>query len=269
VSTFHRGRALAGVAHHSGDVADQAALTAAAKGSEAIVHLAGKGDVGESRRDPTGYAQLNSIGTLHALQAAREAGASLLFASTQRVYPLKPGALCEDEPLAPDSPYGYAKWTAELWCRMASEQLGVPTTVLRFFSVYGPGQQANGNSGVVAIFARAALAGQALTVQSGGKRDFTDAEDVAEGIALALEKPDASHRVLNIATGVGTSFTDLARAVVRATGSRSEVREELVEPEGRDLVPDISRARAELGFEPKVSLEQGLERYIAWLRANP
>ncbi|MBV9171522.1 MAG: NAD(P)-dependent oxidoreductase, partial [Chloroflexi bacterium] len=151
VRTFQRGEPThARVEHVAGDVrTDTAALCVAARGCRAIVHLAGRGDVGESRRDPAGYALLNATGALHAIEAARGSGAVFVLASSQRVYPLGPERLKEQSALAPDSPYGYAKWVAELWCRMASEQFGVTTTVLRFFSVYGPGQQANGGSGVV------------------------------------------------------------------------------------------------------------------------
>jgi UDP-glucose 4-epimerase len=256
------------VEHVLGDVrTDVQALCAAARDCRALVHLAGRGDVGESRRDPTGYALLNATGALHALEAARSAGAVFVLASSQRVYPLRPGLCREDEPPGPDSPYGYAKWVAELWCRMASEQFGVTTRVLRFFSVYGPGQQANGGSGVVTIFVRAALAGEPLKVQSAGRRDFSSASDVARGIGLAVELPaDGKHRVYNIATGVGTTFRELATQVVAVTGSRSTIDEQIVEPPGRDLVADISRARAGLGYAPNIGLHDGLEHYITWLR---
>src|SRR5262245_62176584 len=99
---------------------------------------------------------------------------------------------------------------------MFSSQFGLTTRVLRFFSVYGPGQQAKGGSGVVSIFALAALAGRLLTVQSAGKRDFTDVRDVARGIAQALEAPaDGTHGVYNVATGHGTTFKELAGLIVQ------------------------------------------------------
>ncbi len=269
VRTFHRGAAVDGVPHTVGDVErDGAALCAAARGAQALVHLAGRGDVAESRRDPLGYAELNAMGTLRALEAARAADAAFVFASTQRIYPLKASPCREDDAPSPDSPYGYAKWAGELWCRMASEQYGLPTTVLRFFSVYGPGQQPNGLSGVVTIFARAALHGEPLVVRSEGKRDFTDARDVAHGILKALERPAAGYRVYNVATGLGTSFHDLARTVIDIAGSSSPIVDEPSEPAGRDLVADVSRARAELAFEPRVSLNEGLHNYVAWLRAD-
>jgi UDP-glucose 4-epimerase len=253
----------------SGDVTtDRPALCRAAQGCQALVHLAGRGDVGASRRDPVGYVELNANGALHALEAAKASGAVFALASSQRVYPLQPETCSEDAALAPDSPYGYAKWVAELWCRMTTEQFGLATRVLRFFSVYGPGQQGHGGSGVVAIFARAARAGQPLVVQSAGRRDFTDARDVARGILCAIEdardKP-ASHRVYNVATGIGTSFRELAEAVVDLSGSSSPIHEAISEPPGTDLVADVGRARAELGYQARIPLQDGLAHYLQWL----
>lgn len=260
--------AMPGAEHIQGDVrTDREALCAATRGCRAVVHLAGRGDVGESRRDPLSYAELNATGALNALEAARAAEAVFILASTQRVYPLRPAACREDAVLAPDSPYGYAKWVAELWCRMASEQWHLTTRCLRFFSVYGPGQQPNGGSGVVPIFCHAALAGQPLQVQSAGRRDFSSVHDVARGIGLALDVPaDGTHRVYNVATGVGTTFRQLADLLVEITGSRSPIEEHLVEPSGSDLVADITRAEAELGYTPCVALREGLETYVQWLR---
>jgi UDP-glucose 4-epimerase len=258
------------IEHIPGDVCtDTEVLCQAAQGCRAVVHLAGRGDVAESRRDPIGYANLNATGALHALEAARAAGAAFILASSQRVYPLQPRPCGEDDALEPDSPYGYAKWVAELWCRMASEQFAVPTTVLRFFSVYGPGQQPNGGSGVVTIFARAALAGEPLVVQSAGRRDFSHALDAAEGITKALQTaPAGGHRVYNVATGHGTSFRELAEVVIEVIGSRSPIEERIVDAPGGDLVADIRRAQNELGYEPRVSLRDGLMQYAEWLRSR-
>jgi UDP-glucose 4-epimerase len=269
VRTFQRSAPVnADVEHIAGDIrTDQDALERAAHGCRAIVHLAGRGDVAESRRDPVGYATLNATGALNALQAARQADATFVLASSQRVYPLQPEPCREDAPLAPDSPYGYAKWVAELWCRMASEHFGVSTRVLRFFSVYGPGQQANGGSGVVTIFLRAALKGEPLTIQSAGKRDFTAARDVARGIALAVDQPaDGRHRTYNVATGVGTTFGELAQLASKLTDSTSSIEERITEPAGRDLVADVGLASTELEYAPCIALRDGLAQYVAWLR---
>jgi UDP-glucose 4-epimerase len=276
VRTFQR-RQLAGTAAArggsveavSGDIrTDRDALCAAAADCQALVHLAGRGDVAESRADPLGYAELIGQGTLNALEAARTTGAVFVLASSQRVYPLHSEPCSEEDPPAPDSPYGYAKWVAELWCRMASEEFRVTTRILRFFSVFGPGQQPNGGSGVVTIFARAALRNQPLEVQSQGRRDFTDVRDVARGIALAVDKPaDGAWSIYNIATGTGTRFRALAELIIQQTGSRSTIEERINnEPAGRDLVADLTRARKDLGYAPCVKLSEGLDHYIQWLR---
>ena len=269
VRTFQR-TAVGGVESAIGDVrTDRQSLCEAARGCGAIVHLAGRGDVGESRRDPVGYAELNAMGALNAVDAARFASAIFVLASSQRVYRLQPTPCREDDTLEPDSPYGYAKWVAELWSRMASENYGVPVRVLRFFSVYGPGQQANGGSGVVSIFAAAALSNKALMVQSEGRRDFTDARDVARGIELAIQHAQrhAGNRVYNVATGVGTSFQTLAETIVELSGSQSEIKSAINEPAGRDLVAEVSRARNDMGFQACITLRDGLEQYLQWLRS--
>jgi len=215
-----------------------------------------------------GYAHLNATGALHALDAASRAGAAFVLASSQRVYPLRAEPCREADALEPDSPYGYAKAVAEQWCRMYATHFGARTTVLRFFSVYGPGQQANGGSGVVTIFARAALAGEPLVIQSAGRRDFTDARDAAKALCLAVDRAADGFRVYNIATGTGTTFRELAAELVALSGSRSAVEERIAEPAGRDLVADINRAQQELGYQPSVPLRIGLERYVGWLRQS-
>jgi UDP-glucose 4-epimerase len=150
---------------------------------------------------------------------------------------------------------------------MASEHFGLTTRALRFFSVYGPGQQAHGGSGVVSIFTRAALTGEPLVVQSAGQRDFTDARDVARGIGLAVDAAaDGRHQVYNVATGCGASFRRLAELVVDLTGSPSNIEDRIVEPPGRDLVADITRARTGLGYAPKIGLRDGLAHYITCLK---
>jgi nucleoside-diphosphate-sugar epimerase len=274
VRTFQRGSLGAArgerIEEFRGDIrVDRRALCEAAKDCQAVVHLAGKGDVAESRTEPRSYAELIAQGTLNALEAARTADAVFVLASSQRVYALQP-ELCkeEDEP-KPDSPYGYAKWIAELWCRMASEQFKTTTRVLRFFSVYGPGQEPNGGSGVVTIFARAALRDQPIHILSRGRRDFTDVRDVARGITLAIDKPpDGKRSIFNVATGTGTTFRALAEMIIKQTGSRSTIEDRITEPAGRDLVADIAKATRNLGYVPCVTLSEGLDHYLQWLQQH-
>jgi UDP-glucose 4-epimerase len=270
VTTLHRGIPLVAadgrpVQHLQTTVLSDVAREAAAQ-SEVIVHLAGRGDVQASYREPLAYAQLNAGGTLNILEGARAAGAHVVLASTQRIYQPTERVIQEDAAIAPTDPYAYTKIAAEQWCRMYAEQLATPTTVVRLFSVYGPGQVGQGNSGVVSIFLDRARRGQPLTVHADQQRDLTWVGDVARGIRLAIESPPTTEqpaRVYNLATGIGTTLYQLAQAVCAAVGSASEI----VPPAGRsdegDRVADISRARAELRYAPAITIQDGIARLVA------
>lgn len=265
VTTLHRGAALIAadgspLPHVQASVLSDDARVAASR-AQAIVHLAGRGDVQASYREPMEYATLNAGGTLNILEGARASGAHVVLASTQRIYRPTERIIPEDAPIAPTDPYAYTKLTAEQWCRMYAEQLATPTTVVRLFSVYGPGQVGQGNSGVVSIFLDRARRGQPLTVHADQQRDLTWVGDVARGIRLALESPPTAQqpaRAYNLATGVGTTLYQLAQSVCAAVGSSSEI----VPPAGRsdegDRVADISRARAELRYAPLTTLQDGI-----------
>lgn len=269
MSTMHRGDALpsAGVEHARADVLSEVARSAAGR-AEAVVHLAGQGDVRASFDRPYEYNRLNALGTLNILEGARKSGAHVVLASTQRVYQASEVPLREDAPMGPADPYAVSKLVAERWCLMYAELLGVPTTVVRLFSVYGPGQVGQGTSGVVGIFIGRALRGQPLEVHAAQRRDLTYVGDVARGIRLAIERPSgrSSGRVLNLATGVGTSLEELAHLVRRVTESGSAIVPSAEpSPEG-DRVADLRRARAALGYEPEVGVEDGVRRMAAWAR---
>ena len=145
------------------------------------------GDVQDSFRRPFEYNRLNALGTLNVLEGARRTGGHVILASTQRVYRTTRGPIREDAALAPADPYAVSKLVAERWCQMYSEQLGVPTTVVRLFSVYGPGQVGQGTSGVVSIFLGRALRNEPLEVHAEQRRDLTEVGDVARGIRLVIE----------------------------------------------------------------------------------
>ncbi len=272
VATLHRGPALAvaGVEHTAADVLSEPAR-AAAHAADAIVHLAGQGDVQASFSRPFEYNRLNALGTLNVLEGARGSGAHVVMASTQRVYRASDGRLEEEAPLEPIDPYAVSKLVAERWCRMYAELLGVPTTVVRLFSVYGPGQVGQGTSGVVSIFLARALRNEPLVVQAVQRRDLTDVSDVARGIRLAIEQPSAVPvaRVYNLATGVGTTLEELARLVCQVVDSRSAIVPPGTSAAEGDRVADVRRARIDLGYLPEVSLEDGLRRMVAWARERP
>jgi UDP-glucose 4-epimerase len=238
---------------------------AAAAAVDAVVHLAGLPDVAYSLQEPYTSSLVNAAGTLNVLEGARASGARVVLASTQRVYARSAAPLPEDAPLAADNPYAISKRVAEEWLGMYHALYGVPTVALRGFSIYGPGQLVRGgSSGVLSILAQRARAGLPLDIDSPALRDFVYVQDAATAVRLALTLPRAVGNVYNVGCGVATPLVDLAALVRAATGSQSPIRPPPPgEPTG--YVADLTRARADLGFMPTISLEEGLRRYVAWL----
>lgn len=252
-----------GVWHLQADVNSGEARTFAAK-AQTIVHLAGLSDASLSFHRPVEYATANAQGALNMLEAARAQGAHFVLASSQRVYRPGPLALSEDSPLGPVDAYGYSKLVAEMWCDMYQRVYAIPVTILRFFSVYGPGQRlSGGTSGVVNIFVGRALAGLDLVARQNVLRDFTYVSDVTGALREVIEHP--KHGIFNIATGVATSVVDLAHLVKEMAGGAGEVIEEAGD-DAVSYVADISKARRVLGYEPQVSLREGLQRYVRWAK---
>lgn len=269
VRTLHRGGPLPGLeaAHTAADVlAPEARAAAAAAG--AVVHLAGRGNVDEARERPFEYNAVNALGTLNVLEGARQGGARVVLASSQRVYQPGVGALRELARVDPLEPYGVSKLVAEEWCRLYARVYGVLTVALRIFSVYGPGQQPQGSSGVLAIFAHRALAGEPVYVRSRVRRDFVHVGDVARAFRRALEADLRPGACYNVGTGVGTSLPELARLLLQVTGSRSPIVLELTDPESGDRVADPALASRELGFDARIPLADGVQSYVDWLRAH-
>jgi UDP-glucose 4-epimerase len=235
---------------------------------DAIIHLAGNGNVVDARRDPRAIAQINAQGTLNMLCVAREHHARFVLASSQRVYRPRPGFITEADPPDPSEPYGYTKRAAELYVELAARCFGVPAAILRLFTVYGPGQViSSGISGVVAILGQRALQGEPMIVMAQQRKDFVEVSDVVTSLGLAVRGAATPPPTYNIGTGQPTSVLELAQTVKAVTGTSSPIVEEYSEGVVPDQVADIARARRELGFTPRVSLEEGLERYVAWLRS--
>jgi UDP-glucose 4-epimerase len=253
---------LSGVRSIRADVTSAAAQRAAA-GVEAVIHLAGRGDVLESWQTPGAYLRVLGGGTLNVLLGAKTAGAAVVVPSSQRVYRPSRRPVRENDALLPSDPYALGKVVAEGYCRLYAERCGLATRVVRLFSVYGPGQRGYGNSGVVAIFTQRAQAGHDLLVDAAPRRDLTYVDDAARGLCLALEKACPGFRIYNVATGRGTELRALAETIACLTGSSSRIVPPKQPWPGGHLVADIGRARRELGYEPSVTLEDGLRRVLA------
>ena len=204
-----------------GDILDRRALTHAAVGCDAVVHLAAAADVDAVQADPSAAEEVNARGTLNVLEAARAAGVPrVIYASTIWVYSdvAADGAVDEATPLtAPAHLYTATKLAGELYCRSYEELYGLSCTILRFGIPYGPRARP---TAVIPAFVRRALDGDALTINGGGqqRRRLVYVEDLAEGVVRALV-PDAAGRTYNLVGDADVSILEIAETV-RASSTR-------------------------------------------------
>jgi len=255
-----------------GDVRDAATLDEWGKQApvDAVIHLAAKAGVRPSLRDPVGYADVNVLGTARVLEWARKRKTSrLLFASSSSVYGgNRKVPFSEDDSVdRPVSPYAATKKAGELLCHTYCHLYGMNIVSLRFFTVYGPRQRPE-----MAIhkFTRCLFEGRALSMFGDGesRRDYTYIDDIVLGVLGALEAPPG-HRIYNLGESATISLNDLVFLLERTTGIRAT--RNYLPPEPGDVpvtCADVSRARAEIGYAPKVGVEEGVRRFVEWYRST-
>jgi len=263
VRTLGRRPLTSGKSNHIlADVRDE--FSDAGQGCSCVIHLAGLADASASLNSPAEFAKVNVIGTLHALEVARKHNATFILASSQRVYRPAAWRLTEESPVGPVDPYGETKRQAEAWTSLYTRLYGVRATILRLFSVYGPGQVPGKGSGVVTIFLHAARNGQPLRVRARQLRDFIDVRDVCRSFELAVERPSEGLRICNVGTGQSTSIAELAELVREVVGQPIPLVLDM-SPGAESYVADPRYAAAELEFESKIALEDGLRWYYRHL----
>jgi UDP-glucose 4-epimerase len=235
-----------------------------------VNHHAAQIDVRRSVEDPVLDAELNIMGSLNLLQACREAGvAKFIFASSGGAVYGEPRYLPvdEDHPIEPVSPYGLSKYVVEQYVRLFAALSGMRYVILRYPNVYGPRQDPLGEAGVVAIFAARMLAGRPVCIYGSGEqeRDFLHVRDCARANVLALERGECC--VLNLGTAQGTSINALFSLMAGLTGySLSPVYRPARPGETMRMALSYARARALLGWEPRVPLAEGLRETVEAMR---
>lgn len=251
-----------------GSVTDAALVQKAVEGCTVVFHLAAQVSVPLSLEQPVETFEVNLYGTQLLLEAARQAGVQrFVFASSAAVYGDTP-RLPKRETMQPRpiSPYAWSKWYGELLCRDYWRVYGVPTVSLRFFNVYGPRQNPRSQyAAVVPRWITAALTDRKPIVYGDGKqtRDFVYIDDLLQGLWLAANHPDAVGRVFNLASGRAYSLMELLHAIEQAAGVSLEPQFAPPRPgDIRHSYAEIRAARGILGYEPKITLQEGIRQTL-------
>ena len=255
-----------------GDLRDAATVAAAVEDAEIILHHAAIASVQFSVEQPLLEQEVNVIGTLQLLEAARAADVRrVVFAASAAAYGLDPVVPKREDMLpVPGSPYGLSKVTGEHYCRVWSEVYGLETVCLRYFNVFGPRQDPRSPySGVISIFTQKMIDGQRPVIHGDGEqsRDFTYVDNVVAANLAAATTPQAAGEIYNIGTGRAVTVNELVAALGAILGT------DMVPEHGpgrtgdvRVSVADITRARQHLGYEPQVDFEAGLRHTVDWMR---
>jgi nucleoside-diphosphate-sugar epimerase len=239
------------------------------RGCDVVFHQAAIVSVPYSVEHPGETLDVNLRGTLNVLQAARAAGVRrVVMASSAAVYG-EDAELPKRETMLPSpiSPYGLEKLASEHYLAIWAKLFGIETVALRYFNVFGPRQDPSSPySGVISIFVDRILRGETPAIFGDGEqfRDFVYVANVVEANILAAIRPQATGRVYNIGCGQRTSLNELARILGQICGR--EVKPRHAEPRAGDIresLADIGRARAELGYEPRIGVEEGLRALVA------
>ena len=252
-----------------GDIRDRRTVDRAMTGVDYVFHLAAMISVPESMTAIAECIDINGLGMINVLESAAAAGVKkLCFSTSAAIYGDNPTVPKVESMLPePKSPYAVTKLDGEYYCRMFSAERGLPTACLRYFNVFGPRQNPrSAYAAAVPIFIARALAGEDLTIFGDGEqtRDFVFVKDVAAANAyFATHEPQG---VFNIACGGRITINDLAKEIVRLTGSTSRIVR-LPERPGdvKHSMADVAKAR-EAGFTASRTFADGLDQTIAYYR---
>ena len=254
-----------------GDLRSYERVHTAVRGTDVVFHLGALGSVPRSVQDPLTTTAVNVEGTLNVLLAARDEGVGrVVAASSSSVYG-DGGTFPRVETQAPNpiSPYAVAKLAAERFCVSFSRVYDLETVALRYFNVFGPGQDPTSQyAAVVPLFVRAIEEGRPVTIYGDGEqsRDFTYVANVVDANLLAADATGAVGTVLNIATGGSETVNTLADTIGRLLDLPVARSYEPQRPgDVKQSWADVRHARETIGFEPRIGFEDGLRRTIETL----
>lgn len=254
------------------DVRDASVIDQLTDGAEVIFHLAASVGNTRSIENPLYDSDVNVLGTLRVLEAARRARVRKVVCSSSAAIfgELKHLPIREDHPCEPDTPYGVSKLAEEKHCLAYAKLYELEAICLRYFNVYGLNQRYDAYGNVIPIFAHSLLRGNPLTIYGDGEqtRDFVNVRDVARANILAAQTRGLSG-AFNVASGDALTINQLVELMRQAIGT--DVTVEYGPPRKGDVRhsrADISAARIAFGYAPGLKLAEGLAEYIDWARSN-
>jgi UDP-glucose 4-epimerase len=256
-----------------GDVRDEKLVRTVAHGVEAIFHLAASVGNAKSLEDPHHDAEVNVLGTINILEAAKESGVrKIVFSSSAAIFGELTGSLiAEEHPAEPDSPYGASKLAAEKLC-LAYSRLHpqLEAVCLRYFNVFGTNQRFDAYGNVIPIFAHHLLRGEPITIYGDGQqtRDFIHVSDVARANVVAGENRGVSG-AFNLGSGRSISINKLAIRMQNWLGAGAPILH--APPRSGDVrhsKADIRAIRRALDFSPLAEFDESLRAYLAWFRRD-
>lgn len=253
-----------------GDIRDAEAVARAYQEAhpEAVVHLAARAGVRPSVAEPRLYHEVNTLGTLQVLEAARRANVQrFVFSSSSSVYgrPARTGTpLVETDAVeSPVSPYGATKRAGEHHVRTFHRLHGIPCACLRFFTAYGPRQRPDM---AIRKFAKLIWEGREVPIYGDGAtpKDYTYVGDIVDGIVAAIERP-LEFEIVNLGGGRAVPLLSIPQRLAALLGKPLTVKHLPLQPgDVMESLSDLTKARAVLGYAPKTSFDEGLGKFVAW-----
>lgn len=254
-----------------GSVTDWELVRKSVREHDVVLHLAAYVNVDESIKNPRFFVDVNIGGTVNILEAVKESGNRLIYASTCEVYGVVPGreVINEEAELRPHSPYAASKAAADRICFSYFKSYGLDAVIVRPFNIFGPRQKEGEFGALIPILVKKALDGKNLTVFGSGMqtRDYMHIDDLLSAYDLILEAKNVAGEVFNFGTGQETSVKDIAEYIAGKFGVNVEYKEAR-SGEVNHFRADIAKAEKMLGFKPKVKIWDGIDRYITWRKAQ-
>ncbi|MGA9097611.1 MAG: GDP-mannose 4,6-dehydratase [Methanotrichaceae archaeon] len=256
----------------NGDIRDFDLLEKITRDVDAIFHLAAQIHVDRSIIEPRMTYEINVLGTQNILEAARMFDVNkVIHASTSEVYGSALYApMDEQHPLSAPHPYGASKIAADRMCHAYIQTYGMNICIMRPFNIYGPRQKDSGYGGAISLFTKRVLSNLPPIIYGNGEqtRDYTYVEDIVAAYDLILNYNKPLTNPINFGTGNEIKIIDLANLIIKLSNKEGVIAPVHIEPrpgEVQRLIADISKAR-EIGWEPRYSIEDGLQKFIEWYK---